>query len=136
MQPEVNLPVPPRAPAPPNSGWELPARLVRIVDGDSVHVLVNAVDVWLPRALRLARINAPERGKPGSREATTYLAEMLVGTDTGWPLSVKPVGLDAWRRWIADLVLPDGRVVSDLLLEAGHATPYRVPMIALQEAGL
>lgn len=122
-------------PSPLRPVWTLPARLIRVSDGDSVYVLVNTLDVWLPRAIRLARINAPERGKPGGTEAAAFLTALLAGTDVGWPLSVRPVGLDAWRRWIADVTLPDGRDVSDLLLAAGHATPYRIVRLAAVELG-
>lgn len=113
--------------------WVFRARPVRVVDGDTVDV---ELDVGFHgrrvERVRLLGVDCPERGQPGWHEATAYVADWLVGaggrslgTDA-WTLVVETEQSDAFGRYLA-LVwrVSDGRCLTDDLLDAGLAAPYR-----------
>ncbi len=56
------------------TGWEVDATAFvnRVVDGDTLHAARLGV-------VRLADIDTPEVGEPGAREATDYLASLVLG---------------------------------------------------------
>lgn len=71
---------------------------------------------------RCALIQAPELGTPGGGEATAFAAQTV------------PPGIyqcftykadDTFDRPLVELLLPDGRRFSDVMLAAGHARSYR-----------
>lgn len=113
--------------------YEYQARVIRVIDGDTVEL-----DVDLGRcthhwdAYRLLGIDAPDAKKGNAeskrrkREATEAARAIL--EQAGAPVLVrtyKPDSRDKHGRWLADIVVtPDGKTLSDLLLQAGHAVPY------------
>jgi endonuclease YncB( thermonuclease family) len=52
-----------------------PVRFFRVVDGDTIKVEYKGQEV----SVRLLRINTPERGQPGYREATEELRKLIPG---------------------------------------------------------
>ncbi len=58
--------------------YEYHATVLRVVDGDTIDCLVDlGFDVKLSIRLRMAGIDAPERGTPGGTEATLWMCNKL-----------------------------------------------------------
>lgn len=110
--------------------WTVPARLRRVVDGDTVHCDLDlGWGVWLgDEPIRLARINAPELGTPDGDEAKLFLTAALEGRllddQKTWRCTFTSTGFDRYRRALGELVCPGVGNLSDLMLSAGHAVPY------------
>jgi endonuclease YncB( thermonuclease family) len=123
--------------------WRPLLRVTRIVDGDTIRGFLDlgwCVGLTDPGrggqgSFRLAGIDAPERGTPGGAEATFYLMDLLAVRDgathafTGFGtfpiLSYEVRWEDNFGRTLCDLILPDGRLVTQAMLDAGHATPWK-----------
>ena len=95
-------------------------RVVRVSDGDSIRVLWNGTST----PVRLAGIDAPERGQPWSRNARAALAGLVAGQTVAVSVSDQDrygrlVGLVSVRR--------EGRVVqvNRELIRQGAAWVYR-----------
>lgn len=84
---------------------------VEAVDGDTLRV------EGLPRTVRLARVDTPEKGTPGARAATEAVREALDGAGT---VEIRGQGRGKWGRHIAEVVV-DGENLSDVLLRRGLA---------------
>lgn len=96
-------------------------KLVRVVDGDTIRV------IWLGEetAVRLIGIDAPERGHPGGKEATSCLRGIL---GTGETVDLKFAGnrprRDSLGRLLAEVWVGDIHANAEML-RLGHAFPYR-----------
>ncbi len=100
----------------------------RVVDGDTVHVMVSlGVDEYAYRMIRIRGVNAPEvfSGPPEERErgkaARDFLTQLLL-QGTRCRLATQR-DTTTFGRYVADIELEDGRDVATVLVEAGHATP-------------
>lgn len=106
------------------TAWIWPgSRVTRVVDGDSLVAEVtrdlgfNGRAVFVQR-LRLNRINCPPRDTAGGLAATDATIELVDG------VTVDITTVKAYKygdQWMAEIVLPDGRNLSDVLVTAGHA---------------
>jgi endonuclease YncB( thermonuclease family) len=99
------------------------ATVVSVHDGDT---LTRDVDLgfWAHFRMpcRIAGINAPELKAPGGVEARDTLAALC---PPGSPLTVVSVKPDKYGgRFDGVPCLPDGRVVGDVLIEAGVAVAW------------
>lgn len=110
--------------------WAVPARVVRVVDGDT---LILDLDlgwrVWrLGERCRLRGINAPELPTEAGQDAAAYVSSVLKDLDefdgdTGHPLVIFiSTGLDKYGRPLGIVRLADGRILNDMIMDAGHAT--------------
>ena len=111
------------------------ARVTKIVDGDTIHALVTNENASQPadEKIRLYGINAPELhprpGQSGSdftvqpyaQEANDFLEKLC---PPGTELRIDSYGPDRYGRLLAVLILPDGRDINKLLIEAGLAHAY------------
>lgn len=96
---------------------------VRSVDGDTYDILVPVnhmspeQPVWTPR-IRCAKLNTPERGKPGYAEAKKALEDRLRGQS----LAIETFGRDSFQRLIAETYIgTTGEVFSAWMLAQGWA---------------
>lgn len=101
--------------------------VVRVVDGDTV-IMRWSMDLGFgdtftrERPFRLLGINAPEKNTAAGKRAKKFTEELLA---VGATCALTSVRVDKYApRFDAILTLPDGRNVSDVILKAGHATPY------------
>lgn len=92
------------------------ARVVAVLDGDTVDVLVDGAR----RRVRLAGIDTPERGQPWARRAKQALAERVFGKQ----VRVNAVTTDRYGRTVGELYA-DGVCVGCELVREGHAWVYR-----------
>lgn len=95
---------------------EFSGRVVGVADGDTITVLAGTE----PRRVRLAGIDAPEKGQPfgqRARQATSQLA-------FGRTVRVVVRGQDRYGRTLGDVILPDGTSLNERLVEDGWAWHY------------
>lgn len=110
-----------------------PGRLVRVVDGDTLRVELHATIALFPIVVRLARVNAPERGTPAGEAATAWVSDWLAAATVGhaddWPLRVQVLRPDNYGgRWDSEVWRrSDGANLADALLAAGQAVPWPAP---------
>lgn len=103
------------------------ARVVRVVDGDTLKVSVGGEE----QSVRLLGIDTPETHRPGTPiecggpEASANL-EALAPPGTGVVLEPDPSQdrVDRYGRLLAYVRLPDGRLAEEAQLAAGWATVY------------
>ena len=94
------------------------AYVVRIIDGDTIHVRDITGEA---HRIRLAMIDAPEKEQPFGAEATETLSELLKeGT-----VSLKVHCIDKYNREVA-FVNCDGKDVSAEMLRKGMAMHYHM----------
>lgn len=107
------------------------AYVVKVIDGDTITVLIeNGFDQLVRATLRLARINTPEKDMDGYDKATAF----ITGQTLGRTLKIQTDKLkrkegqvkDDWRRYIAEVWLPDGTNLNDMMLEKELARPWEV----------
>jgi endonuclease YncB( thermonuclease family) len=101
--------------------WTVPARVTRVIDGDTfVCDLDLGWGLWrIGARVRLAGIDCPELRAVGGEEARVFAAG-LVQYET---VTVVSESLDKYGRTLARVLLPSGRDLADLLIEAGHGQP-------------
>jgi micrococcal nuclease len=109
--------------------WTVPARVVRVVDGDT---LIMDLDLgwktWrLAERCRLAGINCPEMDTPEgvvARDFVHQLLHWLPEDHDGQPVvTFTSHSLDKYGRPLGHVRLADGRILNTLILDAGHAVP-------------
>lgn len=76
---------------------EFHGKVIRVLDGDTVDVLVDQA----PRRVRLADVDAPEKGQPFGQKARSTLASLIAGRD----VAVREVGVDRYGRVIGVMQL-------------------------------
>lgn len=105
--------------------YEYGASVIRVVDGDTVDLRVDlGLDVNINMRVRLAGIDAPERGKPGGTEATNWLSERLT-TRVQIVIKTKKDKKEKFGRYLAEIyLLGDTISVNQKMIEAGMAKPY------------
>jgi endonuclease YncB( thermonuclease family) len=100
-----------------SAGSFFDARVLRIVDGDTLEVVTAGGD---HQRIRLADIDAPERGQPWSRRAR----EALTARVAGKPVRINRVATDVYGRTVGEVYADDVCVGCELVRE-GHAWAYR-----------
>lgn len=94
--------------------------IIRVIDGDTIELfLINSLTTI---KIRLNGIDCPEKGQPYYEEATTYTSDLCLHKQVG----VIKYDKDKYDRLIADIILPDGRNLSEELVRAGFAWWYRL----------
>ncbi len=100
------------------AGSKFQYTVVRILDGDTF----IATDGNVSFKVRIATMDAPERGQPYSKMATNRLKQMLKSKN----VTIKPVGKghDRYGRVLGHIFL-EGQDVAMEMITAGLATYYR-----------
>ncbi len=105
--------------------WQYQAVIERVVDGDTIDVRLDlGFDVWTRQRLRLLDIDTPETRGPTRLEGLDAMmaTERLLPNDT--PVVVETEKDDAFGRYLARVITPDGIDVGERLLADGHATRW------------
>jgi endonuclease YncB( thermonuclease family) len=102
--------------------WTVPARVTRVIDGDTlVADLDQGWGTWKMGArVRLEGLNAPEIREIEGRLAKQFVEDVLLDSRE---ITVVSRSLDKYGRTLAVVRLADGRILNDLLMDAGHAEP-------------
>lgn len=109
----------------PLSGW-----VIGITDGDTLTVL----DQQQPVKVRLAYIDAPEKGQPFNSQAKAYLGRLCAGR---WA-EVTPIDIDRYHR-VVGLVRCAQRTANEAMVTQGLAwvytryTPTGHPLFGMQQ---
>lgn len=90
-------------------------RVVAITDGDTLAVFMQGA----PIRVRIADVDAPERGQPFSRKAREALSSLCRRTEA----TVEPVATDRWRRTVGRVTC-DGVDAGSHLVRLGLAWTY------------
>ena len=98
-----------------------PARVVRVVDGDTIDVRIGARE----ESVRFLGVDTPERGRDGKpseplyREATVFVERALA--DGSVRLLADPLAddRDRYDRILRYVVLPDGSTLNEALIREG-----------------
>ena len=102
--------------------WTVPAKVVRVVDGDTL--ILDLDQGWrqwrIGERCRLSGINAPEAGTPEGVLARAFV-EHVIGMKSD--VTFVSRALDKYGRPLGVVRLSDGRILNDLILSAGHAVP-------------
>jgi len=115
-----------------------PARLVRVVDGDTFVVRLDlGVSVFADQTVRLYGVDTPERGDGDRWSDARFRSNHLMRTikplmdGESWPLLVStaqtPSGTQArekYGRLLARVTLVDGKDLATTLVAEGHALPW------------
>jgi len=99
------------------------ARVVAVFDGDTIEVLRSAPTPEAspePVRIRLAGIDAPERGQPWSQRARRALAARVAGRE----VRINAVTTDKFGRTVGE-VYADGVCVGCELVREGHVWVFR-----------
>jgi endonuclease YncB( thermonuclease family) len=97
------------------------ARVSAVFDGDTIEVVRELTDGETKREkIRLAGIDAPERGQPWSRRAKQALSERVLGKQ----VRINAVTTDRWGRTVGEVYADDVCVGCELLRE-GHVWVFR-----------
>jgi endonuclease YncB( thermonuclease family) len=91
-------------------------KVVRILDGDTLEVLVDRK----PLRVRLAQIDAPEKNQPFGTRSRQALADFTFGRD----VVVREHGNDRYGRYLGTVVA-NGQDVNRAMVSAGMAWAYR-----------
>jgi endonuclease YncB( thermonuclease family) len=98
------------------AGRVLEGRVTRVVDGDTIEVLVEK----RPIRVRVAGIDTPERGQPWASRSKQALSERVFGKE----VRVIEVTVDTYGRTVGE-VYADNVCVGCGLVRDGHAWVYR-----------
>jgi micrococcal nuclease len=109
------------------------ATVIRIVDGDTIHVLLNGTD----ETIRFYGIDTTEVGQPCSAEATTRTRQLV-----GQQVRLRPDARerDRYGRLLRYVYTPKGLSIDAEMVDEGLAHAWRadgalrVPIIALEDA--
>ena len=95
----------------------LTGKVVRVLDGDTIEVLVNKE----PIRIRLADIDCPEKKQPFGNAAKKYVLE----TAAHEIVAVDARSKDRYGRTIGEVILPNGESLNRLLISNGYAWHYK-----------
>ena len=114
--------------------YEYRAKVNKIVDGDTVDVDIElGFDIVLTgQRVRIMGIDTPESRTSDDLEKVFGLAaknrlKELLGPTAILRTQVEKDGDDAkgkFGRILGDFVAPDGRMVTEIMIEEGHCVPY------------
>ena len=101
--------------------FQYSAKVEQVVDADTVDLLIDlGLRCSVRIRARLYGIDAPERFTLAGREATTFVTVHIAGVRSQVIVKTYKDPIDKYGRWVADLFI-NGRSLSELLIEAGHA---------------
>ena len=114
--------------------YEYRARINRVIDGDTVDVDIElGFDIVLTgQRVRIMGIDTPESRTSDAIEKVFGIAaknrlKELLGNSGILRTQIEKDGDDAkgkFGRILGDFIAPDGRMVTEIMIEEGHCVPY------------
>src|SRR5829696_1785968 len=112
----------------PAHGPESGGQVLRVVDGDTIHVAVDGRD----ETIRYIGVDTPESVKPGTpvqcfaKRASAFNARLVAGERVRLVADAEP--RDRYGRLLAYVYrVRDGRFVNAALVRHGYAAPLTIP---------
>lgn len=102
---------------PVHAAEQFSAKVIGVSDGDTLTVLSHGHLF----KIRLSGIDCPEKKQAFGQQAKAFTVEHAMSRE----VKVISSGHDRYRRSIADVILPDGQNLNDLLLANGYAWWYQ-----------
>lgn len=96
---------------------EFRGTVVGVTDGDTIKVLHDG----RPEVIRLNGIDAPEKGQAFGERAKQFTANLAFAKT----VSVQIKERDRYGRTVGDVILPDGKSLSQEVVRAGYAWWFR-----------
>jgi endonuclease YncB( thermonuclease family) len=88
-------------------------KVIGVHDGDTITVMHQGRG----ERIRLHGIDAPEKGQPFTNRAKQFVSDLCYHKE----VKVETKGQDRYQPTIADVILPDGKVLNDEIVKAGLA---------------
>ncbi|MFD3514897.1 thermonuclease family protein [Streptomyces sp. NPDC058657] len=99
-----------------------PARLVRVIDADTLDVEIDlGFSIHIRQRVRLQGLNAPERNTADGKAAIDWVLAWFTGRDR---FTVETHQQEKYGRWLATITDPDGMNLNAALLAEGYAASY------------
>jgi micrococcal nuclease len=113
--------------------WTYNARVLKVVDGDTIDVEIDlGFKIFSRQRLRLARIDTPEMNDPDplKRARAQQARDLVMKEVLGGPVVVDTKKTDVYGRWLAEVTygamdFPPPKNLSNVLLAAGLADLYK-----------
>jgi endonuclease YncB( thermonuclease family) len=109
-----------------------PADVLDVHDGDTYRLRVDlGFRVAVTIDCRLHGVDAPELELDGRPNLPGIAARQFVVAVFTQAHGTQPLTIASYKdarsfaRWVCDVWLGDGRSLADVLIDAGHAVPYR-----------
>lgn len=104
--------------------YEYSARLIRVVDGDTVDLDVDlGFDIRISERIRLAGVNCPEHGTVRGDNATAYTTQWLAQNGPDFTLRTVKDRKEKFGRLLGTITGKERTLNVDLLTD-GFAVPY------------
>ena len=100
-----------------NSKCILPGKVIRVVDGDTVYVLDSKKQ---QHNIRMAGIDAPEKGQPFSKAATKFLKKLVAGKQ----VCVEWYKKDRYQRLVG-VVFYNNKDINYEMVKHGYAWHFK-----------
>jgi micrococcal nuclease len=107
--------------------YEYSAVLVKVVDGDTMHVMVDlGMDIGVRTTLRVYGINAPEMATAEGKAAKTWAIAWFAENCPDGKFVIRTVKdkREKYGRYLATLVAPGGANFNEDIVAAGMAVVY------------
>jgi micrococcal nuclease len=106
--------------------YERSAFVMKVVDGDTLHVLANlGCDVQVAMTVRLYGVNAPEASTNAGLIAKAFVEGWVAAHGPVFSLRTVKDKREKYGRYLADLVpIAGGESLCEALLAAGQAVYY------------
>lgn len=105
--------------------YEYRAKVIRVVDGDTVEVDVDlGFQIHTKMMLRLYGINAPEMKGPSraaGQAAKTFLKDLIQQYNGVLQVRTLQDAQEKYGRYLAYLVFPDEVIANQVMVQTGHA---------------
>ena len=98
--------------------YQIEGKVIKVYDGDTLTILTNQNET---EKIRLEGIDCPELSQDFGKEARDYTSKLTLNRNV--TIYVKSIG--RYGRKIALVILPNGKVLNDLLLKNGYAWHYK-----------
>jgi micrococcal nuclease len=96
---------------------EFSAPVIGISDGDTIRVLHEGVS----KRIRLFGIDCPEMGQAFGNTAKKFTGDLAYGKT----VKIRVRDIDRYHRIVAEIILPDGRMLNHEIVKSGLAWWYR-----------
>lgn len=104
--------------------WHYKATVTKVIDGDTVRLKIDlGFYTTHEDTFRLARIDTPEMRGPEKAAGQKAKDRVIELCPVGSEVEARTAKTDKYGRWIAEVILGDGRVLNDILLKENLARP-------------